>query len=399
MALNWNQFFQDYVAGRYSDIKPSHASYASFLEHYRALKRIAADVLAGKGGGAAKLTPEDLAHDFLAEIQRTRNVLLNSDAGVNMQMGRLLKKLSDPASAEVWDICREALLDLEKSKQVFMRNVGTPKPADELWWSPASAANQLPCERSNDLRFVKALAKMEHIPPPAHEGRKLVSPTKAKAFVTELLGNVDCPLQMKLIHEAMCIKTSLLKVVRISKGSDSEDEIDFDVGDSEDERPSDYVTKILEGQIYERGELIGERLCAEKLCDVYVNYFYPKRVLGDAVILAGLGDARRIGEKTKKIAKILVTYLPDFVDYEYVDEDDYILNREEFESYKLHMTLEERIAFNFWKETLRRQAVDAAEKHCRHHCGGALTSSASIGGDNSEQTPSNTSLEHKISEI
>ena len=102
MALNWNQFFHDYVAGRYSDITPSHASYASFLEHYRALKRIAADVLDGKGGGAAKLTPEDLAHDFLADIQRTRNVLLNSDAGVKMQMGRLLKKLSDPASAEVF---------------------------------------------------------------------------------------------------------------------------------------------------------------------------------------------------------------------------------------------------------------------------------------------------------
>jgi len=377
MALNWNQFFHDYVAGRYSHITPSHASYASFLEHYRALKRIAADVLAGKGGGAAKLTPEDLAHDFLADIQRTRNVLLNSDAGVKMQMGRLLKKLSDPASAEVWDICREALLDLDKSKQVFMRNVGTPKPADELWWSPASAANQLPCERSNDLRFVKALAKMEHIPPPAHEGRKLVSPTKAKAFVTELLGHADCPLQMRLIHEAMCIKTSLLNIVSISKGNNSDDDTNDDsYFYGEDERPSDYVTKILEGQIYERGELIGERLCAEKLCDVYVQYSYPKRVLGDAVILGGLGDARRVGEKTKKIAKILVTYLPDFVDAKYVQDDEYILTREEFESYKLDMTLEERIAFNFWKETLRRHAVDAAEKHCRHHCKGVSTAEA-----------------------
>ena len=373
MALNWNQFFHNYVSGHYQHITPSHASYASFFDFYRALKRVAADALEGTGSDSPQCAPEDLVHEFLADVERTGNVLLNSEAGVKKQMRRLFKKLNDPASAEVWNICREALLKLQKDKNASMRKTGTQSTAEELWWSTAPAAAEPPCERNDDSRFVKALREIEHLPPPENEGRKLVSPTRALAFVADLLEKMGCPLQMRLIHEAMCRKTSLLSVVRILKGNGADDDRDVY---GEDERPSPYITKILERQISERGALIGERLCKDKLCFIYVGYFYPKYALGNKVTLAEFGQPQRVAEKSARISLVLATYLPDLVNAEYLQDADHVLSREECESYKLHMTLEERIAFNFCKETLRRQAVDAAEKHCRHHCKGVSTAEA-----------------------
>lgn len=366
----------DYVHGKFDHVRSGQPDHALFLSFYGELKRLAAQVLSGKKGAAVQFTEEDLANEFLLDIRKTLNTLLNGQGGVKRQMARLLAK-SNRGSAELFDIARKALKALKTRGEAFERCGSTMN--DDLWWGSHAAGSQKACCEENAL-YEDVLSGMEPLPPPAHEGRRLVSPGRAEAFVRDLLARMDCPVQMSLIQNAFCRKASVLSVsTKADKdGYGGLEGQENDVGDEAHEVAFSYTEKMLVEQFQIRGGEIGARLCRENLCATYVQYYYPKNMEGRQVTLAQFGDYRRLSERGLKITKILRTLLPDHVSSEQGRPPSDIVSHEEYEANKIQMTPEERFAFGYMKQRLRSEAVEVALGYCESHCGGAQASAKTV---------------------
>jgi hypothetical protein len=368
--MNLNQIFSDYVHGKFDHVRSGQPDHALLLSFYGELKRTAAQVLSGKKGAAVQFTEEDLANEFLLDIRRTGNTLLNGLGGVKRQMARLLAK-SNRASAELFDIARNALKALKTRGEAFERRGS--RVNEDLWWGSQEAGRSKACYEEN-LIYEDALSGMEPLPPPAHEGRRLVSPARARAFVRDLLARMGCPVQMSLIQAAFCRKTSVLSVSTNADkdGAGALEEQKNDVGDEAHEVAFSYTEKMLVDQFHTRGEKIGARLCHENLCATYIRYYYPKNIEGRKVTLKQFGDYRRLSEKGLKITKILRTLLPDHVSLEQGRPPSDIVSHEEYEANKLRMTSEERFAFGYMRQRLRSESLEFALGYCERHCGSAF---------------------------
>jgi len=367
--MNWNRFFCDYVNGKFDHVRPGDPEYDVFSNFYEVIKKAAASVLAGKKGTALHLTADDLANEFLLNVREKRNTLLNGQGGVKMHMARLLAN-TNQASRELFGIARQALKGLKTEVRAFERS--GPSLREDLWWSPDSAGGTPPClDEEADTRYREALADIEPLPPPANEGRRLVSPRRAKAFAFGLLQAVKCPLPVRLVHDAFCQKAGVLVVTTVSGrpgGTSEEQDDDSDVGEREDSAPFSYTEKMLLEQIQIRGGEIGERLCREDLCTAYVQYYYPKNVEGRKVTLSQVGNFRRLSEKSLKISKILTALLPDFHWLKKDELAEQAVSLREVESHKLQLTPEERIVFGLLKHRLLLEALEVAHLGCQSGC-------------------------------
>ena len=384
------------MAGKFDDIRPGDSDYDVFSDFYEVIRKTAASVLAGKKGTALQLTRDDLANEFLLNVKKERNTLLNGQGGVRMAMARLLAN-TNLASSELFGIARQALRALEAESRAFKRS--GLKMREDLWWSPQSVGVIKPClDEAEDTRYGEALADIEHLPPPANERRRLVSPRRAKDFAFDLLQAVECPLPMRLVHDAFCQKAGVLVVTTVSRRSSGEsnkqDDADSDVGEKEDSAPFGYTEKMLLEQIRIRGGEIAERLCREDLCTAYVQYYYPKNVEGKQVTLSQFGDFRRLSEKGLRISKILTALLPDFHRLKEDELAEKALSLREVESHKLQLNPEERIAFGLLKSRLIFEALEMAHLCCQSGCE-AGTGSA---GSEAARAPKKAAPRGKVSE-